>query len=98
EGAGGTLTSPREPLDCGHSGTTTRLLAGVGAGARLTATFVGDASLSKRPVRRVAEPLTAMGARIELAAHGGLPMIVEGAKLNGVDHASTVASAQIKSA
>jgi len=98
EGAAGTLTSPREPLDCGNSGTTTRLLAGVVAGARLTATFIGDASLSKRPMRRVAEPLTAMGARIELAPHGGLPMTVEGAKLNGVDHASTVASAQIKSA
>ena len=98
EGAAGALTSPRESLDCGNSGTTTRLLAGVVAGARLTATFVGDASLSRRPMRRVAEPLMAMGARIQLAAHGGLPMTVEGTKLNGIDHSSTVASAQIKSA
>jgi 3-phosphoshikimate 1-carboxyvinyltransferase len=95
---GGALTSPREPLDCGNSGTTTRLLAGVVAGSRLTADFIGDASLSRRPMRRVAEPLTAMGARIELAPHGGLPMRVEGAKLNGIDHESSVASAQIKSA
>lgn len=98
EGAAGSLTSPREPLDCGNSGTTTRLLAGVVAGARLKATFVGDESLSRRPMRRVAEPLMAMGASIELAPHGGLPMTVEGGKLNAIDHASSVASAQIKSA
>lgn len=95
---GTALTSPREPLDCGNSGTTTRLLAGVVAGSRIAATFVGDASLSRRPMRRVAEPLRAMGARVELAAHGGLPMRVEGARLTGVDYESSVASAQIKSA
>jgi len=94
---GGALTSPREPLDCGNSGTTTRLLAGVVAGAKLTADFIGDASLSKRPMRRIADPLRAMGATVELAPHGGLPMRVEGAKLNGIDHESSVASAQIKS-
>lgn len=95
---GGALASPGDPLDCGNSGTTTRLLAGVVAGSRLAATFIGDASLSRRPMRRVAEPLRAMGARVELPQHGGLPMRVEGARLSAIDYRSAVASAQIKSA
>ncbi len=87
-------------LDCGNSGTTTRLLAGVVAGAGLRATFVGDASLSRRPMRRVAEPLCAMGARVELAPHGGLPMSVSGVggPLRDIVWDSAVASAQVKSA
>jgi 3-phosphoshikimate 1-carboxyvinyltransferase len=92
------LRSPTEPLDCGNSGTTTRLMAGVVAGAGLTATFVGDASLSRRPMRRVAEPLIAMGARVELPEHGGLPMTVHGAALRPITWESRVASAQVKSA
>jgi 3-phosphoshikimate 1-carboxyvinyltransferase len=92
------LRSPAQPLDCGNSGTTTRLMAGVVAGASLTATFVGDASLSRRPMRRVAEPLVAMGARVDLPEHGGLPMTVHGAALRAVTWESRVASAQVKSA
>lgn len=92
------LHSPTEPLDCGNSGTTTRLMAGVVAGAGLTATFIGDASLSRRPMRRVAEPLIAMGASVELPEHGGLPMTVRGAALRPVTWESRVASAQVKSA
>ena len=92
------MHSPRNPLDCGNSGTTTRLLAGVVAGARLTATFIGDASLSKRPMRRIAEPLRAMGAQVELAPNGSLPMTVAGHKVIGIDYESSVASAQVKSA
>src|SRR6266571_9448581 len=65
---------PSSSLDCGNSGTTTRLMAGVVAASPVTATFVGDASLSRRPMRRIAQPLTAMGARIELSPQGGLPM------------------------
>ena len=95
---GGEMHSPREPLDCGNSGTSARLLAGVTAGARLNATFIGDASLSKRPMRRIAEPLRAMGALVELAPNGGLPMVVEGRKIVGIDYESSVASAQVKSA
>jgi 3-phosphoshikimate 1-carboxyvinyltransferase len=95
---GGEMHSPREPLDCGNSGTSARLLAGVAAGARLNATFIGDASLSKRPMRRIAEPLRAMGALVELAPNGGLPMVVEGRKIVGIDYESSVASAQVKSA
>lgn len=91
------LLAPAAPLDCGNSGTTTRLLAGVVAGCRLTATFAGDASLSRRPMGRVARPLTAMGAQVELPAHGGLPMTVRGAPLHEVEWRNDTASAQVKS-
>ncbi len=92
------LRAPTVALDCGNSGTTTRLMAGVVAGAGVTARFEGDASLSKRPMRRVAAPLEAMGARVELPAHGGLPMTVHGAPLQGITWHAEVASAQVKSA
>ena len=92
------LRAPTGALDCGNSGTTARLMAGVVAGAGITARFEGDASLSARPMRRVATPLEAMGARIELPAHGGLPMTVHGAPLHGLTWRSEVASAQVKSA
>lgn len=92
------LTSPRDAMECGNSGTTARLLAGVIAGAGLAATFVGDSSLSRRPMRRVAEPLRAMGARVSLAPHGGLPMSVLAGPLHPIEWESKVASAQVKSA
>src|SRR5262249_31742207 len=57
------LSQPPHDLDCGNSGTTTRLMAGVVAARPVTATFIGDASLSRRPMRRIARPLEAMGAR-----------------------------------
>jgi 3-phosphoshikimate 1-carboxyvinyltransferase len=95
---GGEMHSPRGPLDCGNSGTSARLLAGVVTGARLKATFIGDASLSKRPMRRIAEPLRAMGALVDLAPNGGLPMVIEGRTVVGIDYESSVASAQVKSA
>jgi 3-phosphoshikimate 1-carboxyvinyltransferase len=94
----GSLRQPVESLDCGNSGTTTRLMAGVVAASKLTATFVGDASLSKRPMRRVARPLEAMGARFNLPASGGLPMTIAGGSLHDIEWNSEVASAQIKSA
>lgn len=90
--------APSEPLDCGNSGTTTRLMAGIVAALPITATFVGDASLSRRPMRRVAKPLEAMGARFELPPHGGLPMTVHGGALRDLVWRSEVASAQVKSA
>jgi len=92
------LSQPPAPLDCGNSGTTTRLMAGVVAALPIRATFVGDASLSRRPMRRVARPLEAMGATVELPEHGGLPMTIRGGKLHGVDWVSETASAQVKSA
>jgi 3-phosphoshikimate 1-carboxyvinyltransferase len=92
------LRSSEKELDCGNSGTTARLLAGVAAGAGLRATFIGDESLSRRPMRRVAEPLRAMGATVDLAPHGGLPMTLRAGPLKEIEWQSPVASAQIKSA
>lgn len=92
-------TSPELPIDCGNSGTTARLLLGVLAGwPGLTATLVGDRSLSRRPMRRVTEPLAAMGARFETSAGGTLPITVNGAQLVPANYASPVASAQVKTA
>jgi 3-phosphoshikimate 1-carboxyvinyltransferase len=73
-------------------------MAGIVAGLPISATFVGDASLSRRPMRRVAKPLEAMGARVELPPHGGLPMVVRGGALKDLAWRSEVASAQVKSA
>jgi 3-phosphoshikimate 1-carboxyvinyltransferase len=92
------LSQPSTDLDCGNSGTTTRLMAGVVGATPVRATFVGDASLSRRPMRRVARPLEAMGARVTLPEHGGLPMTIQGGALHDVEWRSEVASAQIKSA
>jgi 3-phosphoshikimate 1-carboxyvinyltransferase len=92
------LQQPTTDLDCGNSGTTTRLMAGIVAGAGVRATFTGDASLSRRPMRRVAAPLEAMGARVLLPEHGGLPMTVIGGPLQGITWHPEAASAQIKSA
>lgn len=100
-GLGG-LVAPTAPLDCGNSGTTTRLLAGVVAGspfARNNAvTFEGDASLSRRPMQRVARPLGAMGASFEFLAGDGLPMRVRGGALQSIEWDNSASSAQVKSA
>ncbi len=90
--------APGRDLDCGNSGTTTRLMAGVAAAQPFTSRFVGDESLSKRPMRRIIRPLEAMGARVHCERGDGLPMVVYGAKLRGVDWRTEVASAQVKSA
>ena len=93
----GQLRSPAEPLDCGNSGTTMRLLAGVAAGHRFSSRLVGDASLSRRPMRRVIAPLEAMGARIE-STDGRAPLTIHGGGLHGIAYAPEVPSAQVKSA
>jgi len=92
------LRAPSDVLDCGNSGTTTRLMAGVVSGSAIDATFVGDASLSRRPMKRIAKPLEAMGAKFEFERGDGLPMTVRGAPLHGLEWRSTTASAQVKSA
>jgi len=92
------LGAPAGDLDCGNSGTTTRLMAGVAAARPFTSRFVGDESLSKRPMRRIIRPLEAMGARVHCERGDGLPMVVYGAPLRSVDWQSEVASAQVKSA
>jgi 3-phosphoshikimate 1-carboxyvinyltransferase len=92
------LRAPPEPLDCGNSGTAMRLLAGLLAGQRFDSVLVGDESLSKRPMRRVIEPLSTMGAVIE-SGDGCAPLRIRGGReLHGVDCTLPVASAQLKSA
>jgi 3-phosphoshikimate 1-carboxyvinyltransferase len=92
------LRPPKEPLDCGNSGTTTRLVAGVVAGHPFSARFEGDASLSRRPMKRIAEPLAYMGARFDFENGDGLPMTVHGVELRSIDWDTKSASAQVKSA
>ncbi len=93
------LCTPRQVLDCGNSGTTARLLLGVLAGQKLQATLTGDDSLRRRPMRRVTDPLSTMGARFDsLAAPGRLPLRVTGGALRALEYRLPVASAQVKSA
>jgi 3-phosphoshikimate 1-carboxyvinyltransferase len=92
------LSAPTAALDCGNSGTTTRLMAGVVAAHPFSARFIGDDSLSKRPMRRVADPLKYMGARFEFEHGDGLPMVIHGSDLRSVDWDTRSASAQVKSA
>ncbi|MGH9354351.1 MAG: 3-phosphoshikimate 1-carboxyvinyltransferase [Terriglobia bacterium] len=94
-GAGG-LQTPTASLDAGNSGSTIRMLAGILAGQPFKSRLVGDASLSRRPMKRIIEPLARMGARIT-AAEGGLPPLeIEGCELNPIDYHLPVASAQVK--
>lgn len=87
------------PLDCGNSGTAMRLLCGVLAGQAFDSRLIGDASLSKRPMRRVTEPLARMGAAIETGPTGTPPLLVRGGRtLHGINLLPAVASAQVKSA
>jgi len=101
-GGPGGFTSPSGPLDCGNSGTTMRLLLGLVAGAGVSCTLDGDASLRGRPMRRILAPLRAMGARVE--GQGGpederAPLRVEPVpRLQGMSHRLSIASAQVKSA
>jgi 3-phosphoshikimate 1-carboxyvinyltransferase len=95
----GALKTPLEVIDCGNAGTGVRLLMGAAAGYPIRATFDGDQSLRKRPMKRVTAPLTAMGARFAWLAHEDrLPVTLSGGELKGLDYLQTVASAQIKSA
>jgi len=95
--SGARLTAPGARLNCGNSGTTARLMLGILAGEPFAATLTGDASLRRRPMRRVTEPLKQMGSDIE---EGGdsLPLTIRGGKLHGLTYTSPVASAQVKSA
>src|SRR2546430_6251166 len=92
------LTAPRSPLYCGNSGTTARLMVGILAGQRFAATLTGDASLRRRPMRRVTEPLRAMGAHIKEERGDSLPLTIRGGQLRDFTYTSPVASAQVKSA
>ena len=96
-GAG--LRRPRGALDCGNSGTSLRLFAGIVAGHPIEAVLDGDASLRQRPMTRIIEPLSAMGARVEGARDGRPPLVVAGRRrLQPIDWRTPVPSAQVKSA
>ena len=98
-GNGGAFASPSGTLDCGNSGTTMRLLCAILAGRDLEATLDGDASLRSRPMGRIAEPLRAMGARIELSGKGVAPILIRGgAPLHAIAYELPLPSAQLKSA
>jgi 3-phosphoshikimate 1-carboxyvinyltransferase len=93
------LSAPKETIDCGNSGTTMRLLCGVLAGRPFATKLDGDSSLRQRPMQRLIEPLTRMGARINSQNGTGLaPLEIHGANLHGIHYEIPVASAQVKSA
>ncbi|MCA1788341.1 MAG: 3-phosphoshikimate 1-carboxyvinyltransferase, partial [Thioalkalivibrio sp.] len=93
------LKAPGAPLDMGNSGTAMRLMCGVLAGQDFDSTLIGDASLNRRPMRRVTEPLVRMGARIDGTDDGMPPLRIHGGQLlRGHHHTLAVASAQVKSA
>jgi len=92
------LQPPAAPLDMGNSGTAMRLLAGVLAAQPFDSVLTGDASLSRRPMKRIVAPLGQMGARIETSANGTPPLRISGrSDLRGIDYESPIASAQVKS-
>lgn len=95
-GMGG-LKPPRKPLYMGNSGTAMRLLAGLLAAQDFTVELTGDESLSRRPMKRVADPLRQMGARIETSAGGTPPLRIAGTRLRGIEYRMPMASAQVKS-
>ncbi len=93
------LQAPRQALDCGNSGTSMRLMSGLLAGQSFATTLTGDASLQRRPMGRVADPLRAMGAQIHTQPKGLPPLEIKPvAALQGIDYTMPVASAQVKSA
>ena len=92
------LKVPSGPLDMGNSGTSMRLLSGLIAGQSFSATLIGDESLSKRPMERVAKPLRLMGAAVETQEGGRPPLVIKGqGKLKGIHYDLPMASAQVKS-
>lgn len=92
------LRAPARLLDVGNSGTTTRLISGILAGQPFTSTLSGDASIQKRPMNRIIEPLTLMGADIRSQKNNGCaPLEITGGSLHGISYESPVASAQVKS-
>ena len=99
QGRGGKFIQPAAAIDCGNSGTTMRLLAGVLATRPLIVTLDGDASLRRRPMRRISEPLTRFGARFALTATGTAPFELRGnPQATGIEATVEIASAQVKSA
>jgi 3-phosphoshikimate 1-carboxyvinyltransferase len=94
-GVAGRVTPASQPLDCGNSGSTMRMISGLLAPQEGTFTLVGDESLSRRPMERIRKPLSEMGARITLT-DGHAPLTIEGAPLTPIDYTTPVPSAQVK--
>lgn len=92
----GKLTAPTNLLDCGNSGTTMRFMVGILAARNFKSVLIGDESLSKRPMKRVIEPLNLMGAKI-IATDNHAPLTIHGQELHSIDFTSKLASAQVKS-
>jgi 3-phosphoshikimate 1-carboxyvinyltransferase len=92
------LAAASQPLDCGNSGSTMRMLAGVVAAHSFTSTLGGDASLTRRPMRRIIDPITRMGATIDRAPGDRPPLTIHGTELHGIEYEPPVPSAQVKSA
>ena len=93
------LKKPEQVLDCGNSGTTTRLISGILSAQDFSVTLTGDASIQKRPMKRIMEPLSQMGADItSVNGNGCAPLAINGRLLHGIHYQSPVASAQVKSA
>jgi 3-phosphoshikimate 1-carboxyvinyltransferase len=95
QGSGVSLTAPTQPLDCGNSGSTIRMLSGIVASQNFSSEMVGDESLSRRPMERVITPLTSMGAQIA-SQNGRPPLQITGSQLKALDYKMPVASAQVK--
>jgi 3-phosphoshikimate 1-carboxyvinyltransferase len=95
QGSGRSLTAPTQPLDCGNSGSTIRMLSGIVAGQNFFAELSGDESLSRRPMQRIIAPLTAMGANIA-SQNSRPPLRITGGHLKAIDYKMPVASAQVK--
>ena len=92
------LKAPSNTLDCGNSGTTTRLISGILSAQNFTTTLTGDESIRKRPMGRIIKPLSLMGADIKsIGGNDCAPLCITGSKLHGIDYISPVASAQVKS-
>jgi len=94
-GVGGHVTPSADPLDCGNSGSTMRMISGLLAPQEGTFTLIGDASLSRRPMERIRKPLETMGARLTLT-EGHAPIIIHGGPLQAIDFTTPVPSAQVK--
>jgi 3-phosphoshikimate 1-carboxyvinyltransferase len=95
-GVAGHVTPSSQPLDCGNSGSTMRMISGLLAPQSGSFTLTGDESLSRRPMERIRKPLAAMGARLTLT-EGHAPLTIEGGPLNAIDYTTPVPSAQVKS-
>ena len=97
DGCGAQLTAPTQSLDCGNSGSTMRMLSGIVAGHDFKSQMIGDESLSRRPMRRIMDPLAKMGASVSASDGDRPPLVIQGRELKPVTYEMPVASAQVKS-